>query len=150
MTHEKASLLLSEYVDRHLDSATSRDIERHLATCTSCKQSMKELTALTDAVRKVGDYQLPSMFAPNTLRVIRLRDQEDKLWFDASAFARRLVFGLGAISVFVIGGSALSQQGGDLYMEGYFTSDKDSLFQQSLLAQETISKEDVLMAAFTK
>jgi anti-sigma factor RsiW len=61
---------INEYVEGSLDSRDRADIERHLATCVSCRQTVEDLREILRATRTL-EPQLAGRVAP------RARDQAE-------------------------------------------------------------------------
>jgi anti-sigma factor RsiW len=55
MTTDRFNDLLSSYLDRELDQAVSREVERHVASCPTCAKALEELRAVKDRARTLVD-----------------------------------------------------------------------------------------------
>ena len=60
----EANKLLNAYLDQQLDAAHALEVEHHIANCSSCNTSYRELSALKTKLR----HQLTSYTAPGALR----------------------------------------------------------------------------------
>ena len=49
-----SELVISEYIDGDLSVAATRELELHLAACSSCRVILSELSALVAATRLLG------------------------------------------------------------------------------------------------
>jgi anti-sigma factor RsiW len=67
-----AEALLSAYVDRELDIATSLEMEAHLAECRSCASALERAEALREAIQSAElAYAPPADLAPRLRAAIR-------------------------------------------------------------------------------
>ncbi|MDY6789983.1 MAG: zf-HC2 domain-containing protein [Thermodesulfobacteriota bacterium] len=53
---------LSEYIDGVLDAQTKADIEKHISTCTKCRQEVEELKALVEDLGNLEKAKAPDDF----------------------------------------------------------------------------------------
>jgi anti-sigma factor RsiW len=140
--------LLSAYYDQELDDDRKSMVEAHLRECVNCQKSFLYLQEIRAGIRSVAAYDLSLMFSANVMRMIRRQKDEEGPWFSAVSMGKRLVWSLGVLSVIIVGASALNQPETTVRPEMYFTGEPDdSSITRSLLQNEEISKDDVIIAA---
>ena len=91
-------LLISEYHDRSLDTATARRVQRHLEYCPHCRQLLREYELLAERIRDHG-VALPPSDLPARFRA-RATSRRPRRYVDlvapGLAFVAALVLSLGA------------------------------------------------------
>jgi anti-sigma factor RsiW len=143
--HERLSLLF----DGRLSAPESEELRLHVESCPDCKKTLAAFSMVREGIRQAASYEVSPMFARNVVRTIRkLIEREAPEWIGADRIARRLVAALGLLSLLVIGVSTLGTEEIQAGPERYFTGEPlDSSVTRTLLQQDEISKDDVLIAA---
>jgi anti-sigma factor RsiW len=79
MTCEEALPLLDAHVDRELDLATDREVERHLAGCERCASEIEAIRALKAALRSSEqDLRAPDLLRRKIEHALGSRSQTDR------------------------------------------------------------------------
>jgi anti-sigma factor RsiW len=148
MNHNTMLQKLSAYADNELESSDRNEVEEHLRGCPECRLALRVTLGVRHGIKQAADYQLPGSFAADVARSMRTRREEERSWLGVEVISRRLVFSLAVACAVIVGASALNQPEGVTQPERYFVGDSpDTSVTRSLLQQENISKEDVLLAA---
>lgn len=148
MNHTIMLQQLSAYADNELDIAARNEVEEHLKECRECRVALRVTLNVRSGIKETADYQLPGSFAADVTRLMRQRREEERSWLGVEVVSRRLVFSLAVACALIVGASALNPPEGIAQPDRYFLGDSpDTSVTRSLLQQENISKEDVLLAA---
>ena len=151
MNHSKLFQMLSSYVDGELDGEEMSLMENHIQKCPECGRRVAELAAIAQDVRSVASVSLPSSFASDVLRSIRLSADESKGWVNAEFMARRILVGLSLVVLLAFGFTSLSKTDPPVTAEHYLRGEtSDSAESQILMNGGDISRDDVLLAAVSK
>lgn len=101
MNHEEIRELLHAHVDGELDLVTGREVERHLADCTECRQIEEQVRELRQAVTSdAPEFRAPAHLRRNIRSALRREENTERaspsFWpiFAASAVFALLILGL--------------------------------------------------------
>ena len=151
MNHDSVRKLLSALVDGEIDDAGRSAVKEHLKDCPDCLKFEKTLRGVSSGIRGVAPFELREGFAQDVVRTIRRREEETRAWSPVELLARRLVLGLAAMVLIFVSLAMVAQQEEPVVVERFLSGEQvDSSTTRLLLAKETISKDDVLIAAVTR
>lgn len=149
--HQKTKALISAWVDGELDQADRSVVEDHLVSCPHCAGYERELRAISVGMHSITPADLSPQFPSSVVRAIRNETAESRIWQPAEVFARKCVTGLAALVVIFVGVAMTTQPEEPVVAEPYLVGEPaDSAATRTLLSQEALSKNDILLAVVSK
>jgi predicted anti-sigma-YlaC factor YlaD len=95
---------LAAYVDGRLAEAEHEALERHLATCSACREAAGEVSLAREALGALSPLRAPASFAPRVKAAVRaqvaeaytypLLGSDRRLWLSSAALAMIVACGL--------------------------------------------------------
>jgi anti-sigma factor RsiW len=151
MKHSELQMLLSSYLDGEVNDADNAKVLSHLDTCAECKQFIEHVKQMREAIRSLGEIELPYDFAARTARLVERGDEQVEEWLGVEPLARNTFFVI-AVTVLVMFFLTSFNKGAspgiaEVLIDG---SDGDSAATQVLLQPGDLSKNDLLYAVMTK
>ena len=151
MNHDEIRVLLSAYVDKELSGAEKKVVDEHLRGCPDCRQRVSQLVVLKRSVHALGDLDLPYAFASNLAHAIDHDEEVTVSWIGIEHFAQRIAVGLTLFVLLLIGITTYSQHDDPGTVERYVVGlSTDSAGSQIFTKQGALTKDDVMLAVFTK
>lgn len=150
MKHKKIYEMLNQYHDGELANEQIPVVEGHLKDCPSCREMLAEWRAVSNEIKLIESYNLPVGFSQRVVRSVRAQQKESDVWLPVALSARRWVGALSMIVVLLFAISFISEPEQPIIMESYLAGDVNDSAYGSLLQKETVSKDDILLAAVTK
>jgi len=150
MKHKTLQQLLSAYVDGEVSNEESALVRDHLRHCDDCARTLQEIQRIRSDLRGLEPFALQPTFAQQVLRTLRQQQGDTGGWGMVEQFARRLVLALVVVVVLVVGIGSLNTQKESIVIEPYLAGEvADSVSTRALTTGE-VSKEDLLLAVFTR
>jgi anti-sigma factor RsiW len=151
MNHKELQMLLSSYLDGEVNDADNAKVLSHIDTCVECRQFSEQAKQMREAIRALGEIELPYGFAAQTVRLAERDDEQVEEWLGVEPLARNTFFII-AVTVFMMFlltsfNNGTSPGIAEALIEG---SDGDSVATQVLLQPGDFSKNDLLYAVMTK
>lgn len=150
MSHKTLQQLLSAYADGELTSEESALVRDHLRHCAECARSLQEIQRIRLDLRSVAHVELRPAFAQQLLRTLRQQQEQYGAWGTVELFARRLVFALIVIVLFVVGIGSLGSSEEAIVFEPYLSGESTDSVATRVLTTGEVSKEDLLLAVSTR
>jgi anti-sigma factor RsiW len=151
MNHNDLQMLLSSSLDGEVNDADKAKVLSHLGTCAECRQFVEHTKQMREAIRALGEIELPYDFVDRTARLAERGDEQVEEWLGVEPLARNTFFVI-ALTVFMMflftsfnSGTSLGIT--EVFIEG---SEGDSVATQVLLQTGDFSKNDLLYAVMTK
>jgi anti-sigma factor RsiW len=150
MNHRDLRQLISAYKDGELVEHDVQVVQDHMHSCRECREYLVLLQATGDIIRGADVVHLGPEFTNGVMRSVRRDEEQSMLWLPVEQFARRLVLGLSFAVILFVTLSMMFQPREPVVIEPYLAGERsDSSVTRTLLTKDTISKDDVLLAAVT-
>jgi len=151
MNHADVRKLISSLRDGELDDAGKEVVAGHVKDCEGCRQYEQAVRSMSSGIRALTPFTLRQGFTHDVVRSVRQTTEESRLWSSVELVARRLVLALGAAVLVFVTLAMIVQREEPVVIEPYLAGEQsDSSAARTLLAKETISKDDILLAAVTR
>ncbi|MBI2620052.1 MAG: zf-HC2 domain-containing protein [Ignavibacteriales bacterium] len=151
MSHSSMRRLASAFVDGEINELDRNRVQRHLLACPECRAYERGLRSLSDDIRASADANLPASFPYTVMRAVRKDEEDVRQWFPVERAARRLLGVLCAVVILFVGVGMMITPAEPVLIEPYLAGEPaDSSVIRTLLTKDSISKDDVLLAAVTR
>lgn len=140
---ERAWELLNLQLDGALSPQEEQELEEHLASCPACRKDQEELAQMSQALRGLGEVQVPADFTQRVMEQVRAESQEKPkvISLQRRRWARTLM-GLAACALLCIGIYRVIPQGSNL-RSGMVTDGQAAVSAQQPQTSERSVDEDV-------
>lgn len=140
---ERAWELLNLQLDGALSPQEEQELEEHLASCPACRKEREELAQMSQALRGLGEVQVPADFTQRVMEQVRAESQEKPkvISLQRRRWTRTLM-GLAACALLCIGIYRVIPQGSNL-SSGMVTDGQAAVSAQQPQTSERSVDEDV-------
>lgn len=150
MTHRTVRRLISARMDGEHDRGTDQIVDEHVNQCSECRAYEAGMMALRSDLRSVEPIVLGPGFISAVVRKTRMEQEEYRLWSPVELVARRFVTGLAAAVLILVGVAMISQPEETVVIDRYLSGEQSDSTSTSLLANDVISNDDLLLAASSR
>lgn len=139
---ERAWELLNLQLDGALSPQEEQELEKHLASCPACQKEREELAQMSQALRGLGEVQVPADFTQRVMEQVRAESQEKPKVIPLLRRQVRALAGLAACALLCIGIYRVIPQGSNL-SSGMVTDGQAAVSAQQPQTSERSLDEDV-------
>lgn len=140
---ERAWELLNLHLDGALSPQEEQELEEHLASCPACRKEQEELAQMSQALRGLGEVQVPADFTQRVMEQVRAESQEKPKVISLLRRPQvRALAGLAACALLCIGIYRVIPQGSNL-RSGMVTDGQAAVSAQQPQTSEHSVDEDV-------
>ena len=151
MNHDEIRVLLSVYVDAEMTKAEKSVVEDHIHGCADCRRRVKQLRALKRNIHALGNVDVPFAFASSLAHSIDHETELTVSWLGIEHYAQRIAVGLALLVLLLLGVTSYNQRNDPGTVERYVVGlSSDSAGSQMFTKQESLTKDDVMLAVFTR
>ena len=151
MNHEEIQSWLSAFVDDELEDPAKAVVAEHIKSCLACRVRVSQLVTLKRNIRAAGNYELPFSFASTVARSVRHGEELEVSWDGIEHFVQKFVVGLAMLVLLLIALTTFRTNEEPVPMERYLSGlASDTAAAQILTKHGTVTRDDVVIAAFTR
>jgi predicted anti-sigma-YlaC factor YlaD len=151
MSHEDIRSLLSAFIDHELEASEEAIVVEHIKSCSDCRIRMNHMVTLKRNVHAAGNYELPYLFASALTRSIHREEEVEVSWDGIEHYVQKFVLGLAMFVLLLIGLTTFRQSDEPVSVDRYLSGlSSDSAAAQILTKHGSVTRDDVVIAAFTR